>query len=244
MPRFFIEKGNSEKIRVVGDDACHITKSLRMRSGENVTVCDYDGIEYDCVIESVGETVTLLVNSFGKSQVEPPFRATVFQALVKGDKFDTVVQKAVECGASEIIPFSSEYCVMKLSAADCEKKQKRWQKIALEAAKQSGRAVIPKVGELLSFDKMLERAKSFDLPLFLYESEKKQKIGDALKTAAKRDSIAVIVGSEGGFSEKEASAAANVGLLSVGLGPRILRTETASSFALACISYEYELSDK
>lgn len=242
MPRFFIEKGNDERITITGDDAYHITKSLRMRPGENVTVCDGDGMEYSCVIEDSGEVVNLKVESCKKSEVEPPYRAVVYQALVKGDKFDTVVKKAVECGAHEIIPFVSEFCVMKLTPAECDKKRQRWQKIALEAAKQSGRAVVPVVGGLLSFKEMLESASKCDVPLFLYESEKKNKIGETLKSAQKHDTVAIVVGSEGGFSDKEADSAVSAGLISVGLGPRILRTETASSFALACVSYEYELS--
>ncbi|MBQ4067146.1 MAG: 16S rRNA (uracil(1498)-N(3))-methyltransferase [Clostridia bacterium] len=247
MPRFFVSASQigvrddgTRTVLILGEDAMHITKSLRMKAGETLCVCDMARREYDCSILSVGEEVLLSVNSERDCDTEPPYRATLYQALVKGDKFDTVVQKAVECGAYRIIPFISDRCVVRLNKKDCEKKVARWQRIAGEAAKQCGRGILPEVGSLLSFDEMLAEASEADIPLFCYEGESARPLCGALCDAEKHESISLVVGSEGGFAVSEAQKAVEKGLISVGLGKRILRTETASSFVLACLSYEFE----
>lgn len=248
MPRFFVRASqigvrddNTKTVLIIGDDAAHITKSLRMKEGESVCVCDMARREYDCTVVSVGEEVLLSVVGERECDTEPPYSATLYQALVKGDKFDTVVQKAVECGVTKIVPYISERCVVRLNKKDCEKKRLRWQRIAAEAAKQCGRGIIPEVAGLLTFDEMLSEASTVDVPLFCYEAEDGLSIGSALSSKPNAESVAVVIGSEGGFSVNEAEKARSSGLVSVGLGKRILRTETASGFVLACVSYEYEL---
>lgn len=247
MPRFFVSASQigvrddgTKTVLIVGDDALHITKSLRMKSGEALCVCDMARREYDCTVVSVGEEVLLSVNGERECDTEPPYNATLYQALVKGDKFDTVVQKAVECGACRIVPFISDRCVVRLSKKDCEKKRVRWQRIAQEAAKQCGRGILPSVGSLMTFEEMLNDAKTADIPLFCYEGESTRTLPEALAGSTDKNTVSVVVGSEGGFAVNEAKSAEKAGLLSVGLGKRILRTETASSFVLACISYELE----
>ncbi len=248
MPRFFVKASQigvrddgRKTVLIIGDDAAHITKSLRMKEGEHVCVCDMARTEYDCSVMSVGEEVLLMVEDEKESDTEPPYKVTLYQALVKGDKFDTVVQKAVECGATRIVPFISDHCVVRLSKKDCEKKRLRWQRIAAEAAKQCGRGMIPEVCGLLSFDDMVAEASGADIPLFCYEGEGAHTLGEALSGAKASGTVSIVVGSEGGFAATEAQKAKNGGLISVGLGKRILRTETASGFVLACISYEFEL---
>ena len=248
MPRFFVKASQigvrddgRKTVLIIGDDATHITKSLRMKEGESVCVCDMARREYDCSVASVGEEVLLLVEYERDCDTEPPYFATLYQALVKGDKFDTVVQKAVECGVSRIVPYISERCVVRLNKKECEKKRLRWQRIAAEAAKQCGRGIIPEVSGLLTFDEMVNEAADCDIPLFCYEAEEGRSVCDILKNSEKRDTVSIIIGSEGGFSVSEAEKARSAGLSSIGLGKRILRTETASGFALACISYEFEL---
>jgi 16S rRNA (uracil1498-N3)-methyltransferase len=151
MPRFFVtasdiaSDGEKTVIRISGDDAAHITKVLRMRIGESVVACDMAGCEYDSVIREVGSEVLLEVISKKSSENEPPYRVAVYQALVKGDRFDTVIQKATELGANEIVPVITSRCTVKLDASDYRKKVERWQRIALEAAKQCGRGTIPTV---------------------------------------------------------------------------------------------------
>lgn len=251
MPRFFIDKAqighrdSGEKtVIIMGDDAVHITKSLRMKKGDSLTVCDACGRDYFCRVEDVGETVFLTVTDETECLSEPPYRATVYQALIKGDKFDTVVQKSVECGAYRLVPFISERCVVRLDKKDAAKKAVRWQRIAEEAAKQCGRGIIPQVSGLLTFKEAVAQASLCDIPLFCYEDQRKTSVRDAVESAAKSGSIgtvSVMIGSEGGFSPAEARCAEDGGMLSVGLGRRILRTETASSFVLSCLSYGLEM---
>ena len=248
MPRFFItaaqigERDSGEKtVLIFGEDAAHITKSLRMKPGEQVTVCDGAGREYFCRVEKTGETVTLAVTGERQSETEPPYRATVYQALVKGDKFDTVVQKSVECGACRIVPFISERCIVRLDKKEAAKKVLRWQKIAEAAAKQCGRGIIPEVSGLLPFNEAVAEASLADIPLFCYEDESGKTLRSFLEAAEKSETVSLMIGSEGGFSPSEAQNAVSGGMVSVGLGKRILRTETASSFVLSCLSYRFEL---
>lgn len=248
MPRFFIPDSavgtrddGSKTVMICGDDAYHITKSLRMKAGETIEVCDISKREYTCKITEVGETVFADVTDERLSDTEPPYKAILYQALVKGDKFDTVVQKAVECGVYKIIPVLCDRCVVRLDKKSAAKKAERWQRIALEAAKQCGRSIIPEIGELHTFKEAIEAASKADVPLFCYEDEKAYTLPYALKDKATNSEISIFIGSEGGFSPAEAEYAASMGMKNVGLGKRILRTETASSFALACISYALEL---
>lgn len=253
MPRFFISASQlgsrddgAKTVLITGDDASHITNSLRMKQDEPVTVCDGEGHEYFCTVGTVGESVTLNVVTEGECLAEPPYKAIVYQALVKGDKFDTVVQKAVECGASRIVPFISSRCVVRLSKKDAEKKIPRWQRIAMEAAKQCGRGIIPEVAPLMDFEEAVSDAANCDIPLFCFEKEDSLSLRTALDRAAgagcaRMRSVAVMIGSEGGFSDDEQKRASEAKMLSVGLGRRILRTETASSFVLSCLSYAFEM---
>ena len=246
MPRFFVTASQigvrpdgAKTVLIVGDDAAHIAKSLRMKEGERITVCDMARTEYDCVILSVGENVTALVESESPSSSEPPYRATLYQALIKGDKFDTVVQKAVECGVCRIVPVLTDRCVVRLDKRECAKKVARWQRIADEAAKQCGRGALVEVGDMMTYKEALDAASRDELSLFCYEGENEVSLKGAL-SGTSPETVSFIVGPEGGFSAKEAAAASDAGLQTVTLGRRILRTETAASFVLACLSYEYE----
>lgn len=247
MPRFFVTSSQigvkddgTKTVLIVGDDANHIVRSLRMKEGECLTVCDMARREYDCRITALGESVTLEVEAERESSSEPPYRATLYQALIKGDKFDTVVQKAVECGASRIVPVLTDRCVVRLDKRDCAKKVARWQRIADEAAKQCGRGELVKVEELMTFKEALADGAKCDLSLFCYEGEENLSLKEALTDGAP-GTVAVVIGSEGGFSASEAEAAESAGFKTVTLGRRILRTETAPTFVLSCLSFKYEL---
>ena len=248
MPRFFIPNSavgvrddGTKTVMICGEDAMHITKSLRMKPGEKLDVCDMGRREYSCVITEIGEEVFADVLNENNSDTEPPYTAVLYQALVKGDKFDTVVQKAVECGVTKIVPFISDRCVVRLDKKGAAKKSERWQRIALEAAKQCGRSIIPEICPLMTYKEAIEAASKATIPLFCYEAEKGTTLPQALKNAPEDSEISIVIGSEGGFSVSEAEYAANNGMKCVGLGKRILRTETASSFVLACLCYELEL---
>lgn len=246
MPRFFVqtEEISGGIVTVRGDDAWHIARSLRMAVGESITVCDGAGNEHTCILEKItDECVSAAITDSRRANGEMPFYTVLYQALPKGDKMDLIVQKAVEEGVCEIVPFLSERCVSRPDDKSLAKKCVRWQRIALEAAKQCGRGVIPKIGDPLTYGQMTERAKNDALCCFCYEGEGTESLKTVLGKAAVSAgaTVSVVVGSEGGFSEKEAASAAAAGLRMCGLGARILRCESASGFALACLSYEFEL---
>lgn len=251
MPRFFIRANQIEDgiVTLLGDDAHHISRSLRMAAGETVTVCDMQKNEYECELtDFLPDRVLAKILESRKSDTEPPYHAIVYQALPKGDKLDSVIQKAVECGASEITTFESERCIVRAKGENESKKVERRQRIALEAAKQSGRGIVPVVNPTVSFSEMCRRAAEADIALFCYEGDGTEPLPVALgKAVAKIDkenpTIALIIGSEGGFSLAEAQKICSLGILPVGLGKRILRTETASGFALACLVYALEMKE-
>ncbi len=241
MQRFFVDSNaySGNTVTISGNDAYHISRSLRMKKGEEISVCLPDGTLLKCELVTFSDNeVTAEVISEEKCLSESPVKIRVFIALPKGDKFDTVVQKAVECGAYSVTPFMSERCIAK-AGDSFDKKLERLNRIAYEAAKQCGRGIVPAVMPILTYDKMLDQALEADLPLFCYEADGTLPLGRLLKKDVKE--IAVIVGSEGGFSEKEATLAKDKGLLLAGLGPRILRCETAPTFVLSCLSLYYEL---
>ncbi len=244
MPRFFVKKEqiNSEKIYIYEGDAHHIARSLRMAEGDGVTVCDGDGTEYHCRLTRIRDEeceCEILSSETGAS--ESPVEITLCMAYPKGDKLETVIQKAVELGASRILPFESSRCIKRPKAEKIDKQLARLSRIAEEAAKQCGRARIPVVLSPMSFSEMLKVASECELTLFCYEAEEEFSVKNILKSHDRPASCAVIVGSEGGFSKEEAGLAAESGAITVSLGRRILRCETAPDFVLSAISYEYEL---
>ncbi len=245
MPRFFIRQNQIEndKIHIIGEDAHHIARALRMAQGEKIEVVDMQSNLYNCtLVEFIQDKeVVAKIDSQAKCDTEPKHKITLYQALPKSDKMETIIQKSVECGVFEIVPFNSERCIAKLDKRDEDKKIARWQKISEGASKQSGRGLIPEIKNALTFSQMIEDARSKDVVLFCYEAENGQTVKNALSQIKPNDTIALIVGSEGGFSVREAEQIKDSGIKSVGLGKRILRCETAPAFALACIMYETEL---
>ena len=246
MPRFFIRQNQIEEVNgvktvtILGDDAHHISRALRMAAGEKIEVVDMQKNLYLCELNGFFDgSVTAKVIEQSAADTEPPCFIRLYQALAKGDKMETIIQKSIECGACEIVPFASERCVVKIDKKDEAKKIDRWQKIAEGAAKQSGRGMVPSVKGVLSFKELLQDISG--TVLFCYEGEDTLSIKAALKQAKIQGEICVIIGSEGGFSQKEAELLKEAGAVSVGLGKRILRCETAPTFALACITYELEL---
>ncbi len=251
MPRFFVTKDQIESgvVSIFGDDAHHISRSLRMAAGERITVCDMQKNEYFCILEDfLSDRVTARIESQKSSDTEPPFEARLYQALPKGDKLDSIIQKSVECGVASITTFMSERCIAKENGTEPKKLQRR-ERIALEAAKQSGRGIIPEILPTVSFKDAVRMAAEADIALFCYEgdgteplrSSLMRKHTELLRQGINEPKISIMIGSEGGFSLAEAEYAAREGLIPVGLGNRILRTETASSFVLGCIVYEFEL---
>lgn len=244
MPRFFVKKEqiDSERIYIYESDAHHIARSLRMAVGDDITVSDGEGVEYSCRLTRIrDEECECEILSEQRGATESPIDITLCMAYPKGDKLETVIQKAVELGASRIIPFESSRCIKRPKAEKIDKQLARLSRIAEEAAKQCGRAKIPEVSQPLDFNAMLSVASKCELSLFCYEAEEDSSVKNVLKSHSRPKSCAVIVGSEGGFSNEEAKAAAESGAITVSLGKRILRCETAPDYILSVLSYEYEL---
>ncbi len=244
MPRFFVkpEAVDNGSVNIVGDDAFHIARSLRMAVGDKITVADTEGYEYTCILRKIRDDVCECeIEEKNLSNTESPVDVTLFTAYPKGDKLELVIQKAVELGANRIIPFESSRCVKHPHKDKIEKQTSRLMKIAEAAAKQCGRARLSAVGTPLDFKEMLTEAKKADLALFCYEGDGTVSLKEVLSQNPGAKTISVIVGCEGGFSESEAEDAKEAGLVSVNLGPRILRCETAPLYALTAISYSYEL---
>lgn len=218
---------------ITGTDAAHIAGPLRMRPGEPLTVCDGAGNDYSCVIERVDSAEVLLrVLEKKRSESEPSLEAHLYQALAKGDKFELIVQKAVELGVREITPVLTARCVSRPDEKSMAKKVGRYQKIAAEAAKQSGRAVIPRVHPLLPLNQALSQMAEYELPLLFYEAGGRP-LRETVSPALRR--VALLVGSEGGFEPEEVDKAAACGVRIATLGPRILRCETAPLAALSVL---------
>lgn len=214
-----------------GADAHHLAVVLRAKAGDDVTVCDGLGTDYACRVRLAGkERVEMDIISSHPSESEPHTAVTLYVGYPKQDKLETIIQKATELGAVRVVPFFSRYCVA--APKNEEKKNVRYQRVALEAAKQSGRGRVPVVAMPLSFDEMLRDAAACDTVLFCDEAGGAP-LHSRLKDTA--HSVAIVTGSEGGFSREEAEKAAAAGFLPVGLGPRILRCETAPLAALSVV---------
>ena len=245
MPRFFVQESAvcGDTVTIVGSDASHISRSLRMKVGDAITVCNMQRTEYDCRITAISpDTVTLQILSRAQSQNEPPYRATLYMALPKADKMEYIIQKAVEMGVSEIVPYRSERSVVKLDDASGAKKAQRWQRIADAAAEQCGRGILPTVHPPMDFEKALARAKEAALSFFCYEDEQSLTL-PALLGAREGvpQSIAFFVGAEGGIARREVEAFYGQSIPSVTLGRRILRCESAPLFVLSCLSFFWEI---
>ena len=245
MYRFFCEKSQiaDGKVSITGEDVRHIRNVLRMRPGEIILVSCGVEWEYTCRITSLSEEeVCAEITDAQKPGKELPSRITLFQCLPKGDKMETVIQKAVELGAAEIVPVASKRCVVKLDAKKAAARVSRWNAIAESAAKQAKRMIIPEVHEILSFREALQYAQIPDSVLLIpYENaEGMQKTRTLLSAIAPGRPVAVLIGPEGGFDEAEVEEAERAGFQTITLGKRILRTETAGMTVLSILMYLLE----
>lgn len=242
MARFFVspEQVKSGRITILGPDVRHITRVLRMGPGDIITVLDGDGKVYEARIESVSrDKVRCEILEEGQAGGEPPVRVTLVQGLSKGEKMDLVVQKGTELGVTSIIPVICKYSVVKLSPKKAAERRDRWQRIAVEAAKQCGRAVVPRVVTPMAWWEALEDIPNGAVALMPYEGENEQKMRDVLRKLAAPPEIYIFIGPEGGIHPEEFEQAYRKGVIPVTLGPRILRTETAGLAALSLVLYEW-----
>lgn len=235
MPRFFVNEIDENNISLTGSDAHHIGFSLRMRAGEPLTVC-CNGIDYNCTIRSItGDSVYLDLVEKHRCAAEPNIEVTLFQAVPKLDKLEHIIQKSVELGVTRIVPVLTRRCISRPDEKDFGKKLARLNKIAAEAAKQSGRGIIPVVEPIMGYKQALEEMKRLDRNVILYEEEGGVSFGEVDFTGAK--TVGLLIGSEGGFDREEAVAAVENGSVQVWLGKRILRCETAPITALSILMF-------
>jgi len=236
MPRFFVDAVSGSETLLTVEAAEHI-RVLRLREGEEVTLCDGRGTDYPCrMLSASGSGVRLEVLEARPSVTEPAAAISVYMAFAKADKLEHVIQKATELGAWEIVAYPSSRCVARYDIGTLAKKLPRWQKIAQSAAEQSGRGRIPQVRAAASWEQALAEAAQAELPLLFYEQER----DNALHQLASRRSwrtASILTGPEGGYSQEEAAQARAAGLLSASLGKRILRCETAPLAALTALMY-------
>lgn len=232
MPRFFCTDITDTTICITGCDAYHIARVLRMHPGEQLTVCDGLGTDYFTVIRSAtAQEVHLEILDRRPTLSEPTVQVTLYQGLPKSDKMDWIIQKTVELGIARIVPVAMSRSISRADAQKAEKKQERWQKIAAEAAGQSGRGYIPIVSPPLSWRQMLAEIIPSQTLLF-YEGGGRPLLD---LVDSKTAELSIIVGPEGGFSEREVQELKETGVTSATLGKRILRCETAPVAALAAI---------
>lgn len=232
MDWFFTDNIDGEHL-ITGEDAIHIRKSLRKSVGEVITLCDKAGVEHNCLIDRINDE-GIFVHEISKSECEnePSVEITLFAALTKGDKLETVIQKSVELGVTHIVPVLTSRCVSRPDGKSAIKKQARYQKIALQAAMQSRRAIIPDVSEIITLEKASTLLSNFDTSIFFFEGGGKS-LREILSSQTKK--IAIFTGPEGGFEEREVELLAENGAVIATLGKRILRAETAPIAALAAI---------
>lgn len=247
MYQFFVEENQinlaDRRVTIVGKDVNHIRNVLRMKAGEELNVSNgRDGKEYRCGIVALEEERILCELRFVKEDaVELPARVFLFQGLPKADKMELIIQKAVELGVYRVIPVATKRCVVKLDDRKAAAKLTRWQGIAEAAAKQSKRAIVPEIAGVMSFSEAVRMASDMDVRLIPYEladgMERTREICGGLMPG---QDIAIFIGPEGGFEEREIQLAEKSGIEPVTLGRRILRTETAGMTVLAWIGLMLE----
>ncbi len=239
MTRFFVKPEELQPgfLVLTGDNAAH-AKVLRIKQGEQVTVCDGQGNECVCTVSDVSPgQISLVVDSRLPSSSEASVKVSVYVAFPKADKLEHVIQKATELGAYEIVAFPSARCVSRPDEKSLKKKLERWQKIAASAAEQSGRGRIPQVIVLRSFTEALNRGANADKAILFYENERATTLRMALEEGPYK-TVSLLTGPEGGLDSGEVEQAQEAGFRVCTLGNRILRCETAPLCALSAVMYD------
>ena len=251
MDRFFVEPEHlnldDKTLYIEGEDVKHISKVLRYGQGDEIEVCDSNGHEYICRIESIDKTrIDLFIVDEVDINRESRIRVSLYQGVPKSTKMDIILQKLTEAGVDEIVLVNTKRSVVNIKGDKADKKFDRWERIIYEAAKQCKRGLIPKLRGILTFKEALEDMEKNDINICPYEVEKSLGIKEALQTdqvkriLENKDEVRVgiFIGPEGGFAEEENEMVKAAGIASVTMGPRIFRTETASIVATAITLYE------
>ncbi len=239
MPHRYFTKEIADGTAVLrGADAHHLSRVMRAKQGDTVILCDGNAIEYTATITGFGdELVEFSVEEGYPSAAEPDIDVTLLVGYPKQDKLEQIIRHGVELGCAHFVPFFSRYCVA--APKKEEQKNERYNRIAFEAAKQCGRGVLPDVAlPLPNFGAVCRSLGEYDLVLFCYEcggQPLRELMADLPQTEGRKPRIAILTGAEGGFAAEEAAAAANAGAKTIGLGPRILRCETAPLAVLSAV---------
>lgn len=239
MPRFFV---SAEKIRgerlVLGAPEIEHLRALRLAEGDILHLFDGSGTEHEAIVRAFSRrAVELEILRSYAGAGESGLEIELAQAVGKGEKVDWVVEKAVELGARAFLPFVSAFTVPRLDAEKAARRLRRWEKIAVSAAEQSGRSRLMAVAPLATFADLLEKASGHDLRLLCWEGELATGIGEVKRACPRASRVLLAIGPEGGFSPEEAERARAAGFYTVHLGPRILRTETAAIVALSLVQW-------
>ena len=240
MARFFLPQNKIQEGRgtLDGQELQHLKRVLRLVPGDHITVFDDAGLEHEAIIRSLSleQGKIELLRSYHVER-ESSLEMTLALGLTKGEKMDFVVEKATELGVQTIVPFVSAYTVPKLDQKKIAKRAERWQKIALSAAKQSGRTRIPEILSVCDFRELVKQSFPESVKILFWEKEAERTLNDVRKTEATVRSVVLAIGPEGGFSEQEANTALHHGFSLVGLGRRILRAETAAVTAMSLVQF-------
>lgn len=243
MPRFFIQPQqiNSDTALIKGPDVKHIRRVLRMTVGDTLTLLDGRGNVYLAkIIEFNKEQIHCRILAQQAANSDPKIQVTLVQGLPKGDKMETIIQKCTELGVSRVIPLAAARSVVKLDDKKAADRQQRWQRVAMEAAKQCRRTSIPEVAGLSDWDNILARIPPAALVLMPWEAERSQSLAEILRQKSLAPpEVYIFIGPEGGFEDDEAQRLKDKGFHLITLGNRILRTETAGPSVLTMVLYQY-----
>jgi len=245
--RYFVkQRANDGGFLIDDEDRHHIVKVMRMQIGDKIICVDLDGKQAVCSLAEITDTsVVADVVQWIDGVSELPITITIASGLPKGDKLEWIIQKGTELGAHQFLPFAAARSVVKWDEKKAAKKVDRWQKIAKEAAEQSHRAFLPDVLSAISFKDLLLKSKDFHYKLVAFEEESRNGetsvFADTLKKINKGETLLIVFGPEGGLTDEEVRQLRDNEFAVCGLGPRILRTETAPLYALSAISYHFEL---
>lgn len=247
MQRYFVrQQANDDQFIIADEDLHHIVKVMRMQIGDQIICVDPEGKHAVCRLAEITDSSVVADVVQWKDEVsELPITITIASGLPKGDKLEWIIQKGTELGANQFLPFAAARSVVKWDEKKAAKKIERWQKIAKEAAEQSHRTAIPEIGSPMNFKELLGKSKDFDYKLAAFEEESRNGemsvFSSTLKQMKKGESLLLVFGPEGGLADNEIQLLKENGFGLCGLGPRILRTETAPLYTLAAISYHFEL---
>ncbi len=242
IPRIYVGSDmiNDGKAFINGSDANHILRVLRKVKGDSLHICDMHGNSYKATIDEITDDgLIAILGEPEKENCEMPFKVSVYQCFPKGDKLETVIQKAVELGAHEIVAVMSERCVARPDGKAFAKRLERLKKISESAAAQCGRSIIPEIRGIISYEAAMKEISEKDISFICYEGDNTVPVKELLSGSP--ETIGFLIGPEGGLSEKETALAKEMNTSLAGLGKRILRTETASGYVLSAISVLLEM---